>query len=41
MVITGGGTAKEPKSGREFFLDYPCGLKKGDKVTLIWKASST
>jgi hypothetical protein len=34
MVITG-GTAKEPKSGREFFLDYPCGMKKGDKVTFI------
>jgi pimeloyl-ACP methyl ester carboxylesterase len=34
MVIEG-GAAKEPKSGREFFLDYPCGLKKGDKVTFI------
>jgi pimeloyl-ACP methyl ester carboxylesterase len=34
MVIEG-GTAKEPKSGREFFIDYPCGMKKGDKVTFI------
>jgi pimeloyl-ACP methyl ester carboxylesterase len=34
-LVTEGGTAKEPKTGREFFLDYPCGLKKGDKVTFI------
>lgn len=34
MVIEG-GTAIEPKSGREFFIDYPCGMKKGDKVTFI------
>jgi len=34
MVIQG-GTAIEPKSGREFWLDYPCGMKKGDKVTFI------
>jgi len=33
LVITG-GTAKEPKSGRDFFLDYPCGMKKGDKVKI-------
>ncbi len=29
------GTAIEPKTGREFFLDYPCDLKKGEKVTFI------
>ncbi len=29
------GTAIEPKTGREFFIDYPCGLKKGEKVTFI------
>ncbi len=34
MVIQS-GTAIEPKSGREFFLDYPCDLKKGEKVTFI------
>jgi pimeloyl-ACP methyl ester carboxylesterase len=34
MVIEG-GAAKEPKTGREFFLDYPCNLKKGEKVTFI------
>jgi hypothetical protein len=34
MVIES-GTAVEPKTGRQFFLDYPCDLKKGDKVTFI------
>jgi pimeloyl-ACP methyl ester carboxylesterase len=29
------GKAIEPKTGREFFLDYPCNLKKGEKVTFI------
>jgi pimeloyl-ACP methyl ester carboxylesterase len=29
------GKAIEPKTGREFFLDYPCDLKKGEKVTFI------
>jgi hypothetical protein len=29
------GTAVEPKTGRKFFLDYPCDLKKGEKVTFI------
>jgi pimeloyl-ACP methyl ester carboxylesterase len=29
------GTAVEPKSGRKFFLDYPCNLKRGEKVTFI------
>jgi hypothetical protein len=34
MVIESGSTV-EPKSGRKFFLDYPCDLKKGEKVTFI------
>ncbi len=25
----------EPKTGRKFFLDYPCNLKRGEKVTFI------
>ncbi|MBI3210778.1 MAG: alpha/beta hydrolase [Candidatus Solibacter usitatus] len=29
------GNAVEPKTGRKFFLDYPCDLKKGEKVTFI------
>jgi poly(3-hydroxybutyrate) depolymerase len=29
------GSAVEPKTGRNFFLDYPCDLKPGDKVTFI------
>jgi poly(3-hydroxybutyrate) depolymerase len=29
------GNATEPKSGRRFFLDYPCDLKKNEKVVLI------
>jgi hypothetical protein len=29
------GNAVEPKSGRKFFLDYPCDLKKGEKVTFV------
>jgi hypothetical protein len=29
------GSAVEPKTGRKFFLDYPCDLKKGEKVTFI------
>src|ERR1700694_4332540 len=29
------GTAVEPKTGRKFFLDYPCNLKQGEKVTFI------
>ena len=34
-MVTEGGATIEPKSGREFFLDYPCDLKKGEKVTFI------
>jgi len=29
------GTALEPKTGRKFFLDYPCDLKRGEKVTFV------
>ncbi len=29
------GDASEKKSGRKFFLDYPCDLKSGEKVTFI------
>lgn len=29
------GNAVEPKSGRRFFLDYPCDLKPGEKVVFI------
>ena len=29
------GNAVEPRTGRKFFLDYPCDLKRGDKVVFI------
>jgi hypothetical protein len=29
------GNAVDPKTGRKFFLDYPCNLKPGDKVVFI------
>ena len=34
-VIAHGGTARLPKSRRDFFLDYPCDLKPGDPVTFV------
>jgi pimeloyl-ACP methyl ester carboxylesterase len=34
-TVTNGGPVVEPKSGRTFFLDYPCDLKPGEKVTLV------
>ncbi|HEV7693888.1 MAG TPA: alpha/beta hydrolase [Hyphomonadaceae bacterium] len=34
-TVTNGGAVIEPKSGRTFFLDYPCDLKPGEKVTLV------
>jgi hypothetical protein len=34
-VVTNGGPALEPNTGRNFFLDYPCDLKRGEKVTFI------
>ena len=29
------GNALDPKTGRRFFLDYPCDLKPGEKVVFI------
>lgn len=29
------GNAVEPKTGRKFFLDYPCNLRPGEKVNFI------
>jgi len=29
------GPVKEPTTGRNYFLDYPCDLKKGEKVTVV------
>ena len=29
------GNAVEPKTGRKFFLDYPCDLKPGDPVLFV------
>jgi hypothetical protein len=34
-VVTSGGPVAESKTGRTYFLDYPCDLKRGDKVTFI------
>jgi hypothetical protein len=34
-VVTSGGAVVEPKTNRTYFLDYPCDLKRGEKVTLI------
>ena len=34
-VVTSGGAVTEPKTGRTYFLDYPCDLKRGEKVTFI------
>ncbi|HEV8147084.1 MAG TPA: alpha/beta hydrolase [Bryobacteraceae bacterium] len=34
-LVTEQGTAVEPKTGRKYFLDYPCDLKKNEKVTFI------
>jgi pimeloyl-ACP methyl ester carboxylesterase len=35
VVISNTGNAKDPKTDRNFFLDYPCDLKPGEKVTLV------
>ncbi len=35
QVVISGGETVEPDTGRTYFLDYPCDLKRGDKVTLI------
>src|SRR5665213_3154627 len=29
------GNATDPKTGRKFFLDYPCDLKPGEKLVFI------
>jgi hypothetical protein len=34
-VVTSGGAVVESKTGRTYFLDYPCDLKRGEKVTFI------
>jgi hypothetical protein len=34
-VLANPGAALDPKTGRRFFLDYPCDLKPGEKVTFI------
>src|SRR5262245_15165714 len=31
----GQGSAVEPKTGRSFFLDYPCDLKNNERVVFI------
>jgi pimeloyl-ACP methyl ester carboxylesterase len=34
-TVTNGGPVVESKTGRTYFLDYPCDLKPGEKVTLV------
>ncbi len=34
-ILANPGTTLDPKTGRRFFLDYPCDLKPGEKVTFI------
>ena len=34
-IVTSGGAVVEAKTGRTYFLDYPCDLKRGEKVTFI------
>jgi pimeloyl-ACP methyl ester carboxylesterase len=34
-MLVSQGAAIEAKTGRKFFLDYPCDLKRGEKVTVI------
>lgn len=34
-LVINGGPVVEPKTGRTYFLDYPCDLKPGEKVTFI------
>jgi len=34
-VVVNGGSVVEPMTGRTFFLDYPCNLKRGEKITFI------
>jgi poly(3-hydroxybutyrate) depolymerase len=34
-LVTSGGPVAEAKTNRNYFLDYPCDLKRGEKVTFI------
>lgn len=34
-LVRAEGNAVEPKSGRKYFLDYPCDLKPGEDVVLV------
>jgi hypothetical protein len=34
-VVTSGGAVVEPNTNRTYFLDYPCDLKRGEKVMFI------
>jgi pimeloyl-ACP methyl ester carboxylesterase len=34
-TVINGGSVAEPKTGRTYFLDYPCDLERGDDVVLI------
>jgi poly(3-hydroxybutyrate) depolymerase len=34
-LIANSGNAVDPGTGRKFFLDYPCNLKRSEKVTLV------
>jgi len=34
-LVINGGPVVEPKTGRTYFLDYPCDLKPGEKITFI------
>jgi len=40
-VITHAGNAVEPKTGRSYFLDYPCGLEAGAEVHFILNIHGT
>ena len=34
-TVINGGSVAEPKTGRTYFLDYPCDVERGDDVVLI------
>ncbi len=34
-IVTNGGSVVEPKTGRTYFLDYPCDLKPSEKVIFV------
>ena len=35
QTVTSTGSVVDAKTGRKYFLDYPCDLKKGEKVTFV------